>query len=177
VCLGRRGGAVLMPDADFLKECPPMCVLDLDLCIYRVTMKNHLTNILVVDDDDLLAEMLKIQLEKKGFKVRLAQNGKQALQSLKESTPDLLITDIFMDEMDGIELTAHLKKFHPNIKIIAMSGKLESVPMSFLAMARALGAHRALQKPFDLPSLLKLISELETEAAAGSSNKPPTDPH
>jgi CheY-like chemotaxis protein len=176
VCLGRFGCAAPISDADFLKECPPICVLDLDLCIFRVTMKNYLTNILVVDDDDLLADTLKIQLEKKGFKVRLAQNGKQAVQFLKEYTPDLLVTDIFMDEMDGIELTAYLKKFHPNIKIIAMSGKLESVPMSFLAMARALGAHRALQKPFDLPALLKLISELETEAAAGSSNKPSPAP-
>ena len=128
-------------------------------------MKNRIASILVVDDDALLAEMLRIQLEKRGFKVRVAQNGKQAVQSLKEFAPELLITDIFMDEMDGIELTAHLKKFHPKIKIIAMSGKLESVPMSFLAMARALGAHRALQKPFDLPTLINLIGELEPESS------------
>ncbi|HTB84819.1 MAG TPA: response regulator [Candidatus Sulfotelmatobacter sp.] len=129
-------------------------------------MKNRITTILVVDDDALLAEMLRIQLEKKGFKVRVAQNGKQTVQSLKEFAPELLITDIFMDEMDGIELTAHLKKFHPKIKIIAMSGKLESVPMSFLAMAKALGAHRALQKPFNLPTLIKLIDELDAETNA-----------
>ena len=129
-------------------------------------MKNRITNLIVVDDDALLAEMLKIQLEKKGFNVRAAQNGKQAVQSLKEFAPDLLITDIFMDEMDGIELVTYLKKNCPELKIIAMTGKLESVPMSFLAMAKALGAHRALQKPFDLSTLIKLIHELDAETNA-----------
>jgi len=108
--------------------------------------------------------MLRIQLEKKGFKVRVAQNGKQAVQSLKEFAPDLLITDLFMDEMDGIELLAYLKKNCPEIKIIAMSGQLEGGSTSFLAMAKALGAHRTLPKPFDLPTLTKLINELDAEA-------------
>jgi CheY-like chemotaxis protein len=119
--------------------------------------------ILLVEDDALLAEMVKIQLEKRNFKLCVAKNGRQAVQTIKEFAPDLLITDIFMDEMDGLELLTHLKKHRPEIKIIAMSGQLDDATTSFLAIAKALGAHRILSKPFDLPTLLNLISDLLLE--------------
>ena len=134
-------------------------------------MKNHLKQILLVEDDALLAETLKIQLEKRNFNVRVAENGRQAVLALKEFAPDLLITDIFMDQMDGIELLTHFKKNCPEIKIIAMSGQHDGVTTSFLAMAKALGAHQILPKPFNLPTLLGLIDELIPEIADHDSQQ------
>lgn len=78
---------------------------------------------------------------------------------------DLVITDIFMDEMDGIETVSALKKNFPQTKILAMSGGSNIIKMDCLPVAKILGADRTLPKPAAVPELLKLIAELDLEVA------------
>ena len=76
---------------------------------------------------------------------------------------DLVITDIYMDVMDGIETVTAVKKQFPHIKIIAMSGGSRLVNMDSLPLAKMLGADRTLAKPADISELLELIAELDKE--------------
>jgi CheY-like chemotaxis protein len=78
--------------------------------------------ILVVDDNEVFAETLKIGLKRKGFKVDTANNGIEALKQLKENNYNTLLTDVQMPEINGIELAYTVSKEYPDIEIILMSG-------------------------------------------------------
>ena len=90
-------------------------------------------------------------------------NGKLGLRWLETQPVDLVITDIYMDVMDGIETVTAVKKQFPHIKIIAMSGGSRLVNMDSLPLAKMLGADRTLAKPADISELLELIAELDKE--------------
>lgn len=70
---------------------------------------SHPTSILVVEDSSCQAEQLRLMLEKHGFRVRIACNGKQALESIRNEPPSLVISDILMPEMDGYRLCAAIR--------------------------------------------------------------------
>ncbi|MDX1651274.1 MAG: response regulator transcription factor [Brumimicrobium sp.] len=67
-------------------------------------------NILIVDDEEEIRELLSYNLEKEGFKVLTAENGLKALEILEEHTVDLILLDVMMPEMDGIEVCHHIRK-------------------------------------------------------------------
>ena len=106
---------------------------------------------------------MKLILQKKGFAVQTASNGKLGLLSLEKTPVDLVITDIFLDVMDGIETVTAVKKRFPQVKVIAMSGGSKMVDMNSLTVARMLGADRTMTKPTNIPELLALIAELDAE--------------
>jgi CheY-like chemotaxis protein len=85
------------------------------------------------------------------------------LQALASESVDLVITDIFMAVMDGMETVAEVKKLYPQLKIIAMSGGSQFVVMDALPVAKVLGADRTLAKPMQFEALLALIAELDAE--------------
>ncbi|MFZ4437487.1 MAG: response regulator [Syntrophales bacterium] len=116
--------------------------------------------ILVVDDNDQMREMLRLILETAGHEVLDAANGKIALHLLKTMTVDLVITDIIMPEMEGIELVMNIHKLYPRVKIIAISGGGKVDPNLCLGMAGKLGADRTLLKPFSKSTLISIIGEL-----------------
>jgi CheY-like chemotaxis protein len=78
--------------------------------------------ILVVDDEDAIRGLLKSTLGMAGYIVWEACNGKEASQLLEQFVPDLLITDLLMPEKEGIELIQEVRRSHPKIPIIAISG-------------------------------------------------------
>ncbi len=78
--------------------------------------------ILIVDDVDTIARVYARFLEKKGYNVEIAFNGKEALSTWEEFQPDLVITDIRMPNMSGFELANKLRKLSPDLKIILMTG-------------------------------------------------------
>ena len=124
----------------------------------------NIKSILLVDDDRWLAKGLQQILQKEGFLVHLAANGREAMEWLDTNgSVDLVITDIYMEEMDGIETVNAVKKQFPNIKILAMSGGSNFTKMDCLPVAKILGADRTLPKPAVVPDLLKLIAELDAE--------------
>ncbi len=79
-------------------------------------------NILVVDDEPLVRRSLSEFLTMEGYSVTSASNGKEALAQLKDSVPDIVVTDIKMPEMDGVTLLRRLKKDFPQISVIVMTG-------------------------------------------------------
>ena len=78
--------------------------------------------ILLVDDEPAILEILRQALLAEGFEVETAANGNEAVQRAKRQLFDLVLTDLIMPEMDGIQTMLELRAVHPGIRIIAMSG-------------------------------------------------------
>lgn len=119
--------------------------------------------ILVIDDEESVRFVVKEMLEFEGYEVTTAPNGKVGLQLFRKDPTDLIITDIFMPEMEGLETIRELHRDFPQLKIIAMSGGGESGMLSFLSFAKRFGALRTLRKPFSREELLETVQELLAE--------------
>jgi len=121
-------------------------------------------SVLVVDDEDQLRQLIREILEQAGYQVTEARDGKEAVQQYRLAPADVVIMDILMPEQDGLETTSTLRREFPNVKIIAITGSSEMIGiLSFLDVAKMLGAHRALQKPFEMQTLLDTVqAELQT---------------
>ena len=121
--------------------------------------------VLVVDDDSQIRDLLRIFLEKLGYKVFEANNGNNALIFCKSIPFDLIITDIFMPGMGGIDFIRNLIGLLPGIKIIAISGGevchffTSTTPLNTAVYS---GAIRSLQKPFKLAELHDTIREINS---------------
>lgn len=124
-------------------------------------MQNDTMNsILLIDDDEALREALRVALERAGYNVVIAGDGKEGLQLYRRLRPDLVVTDIVMDGQEGIEIITTLRRESPLVKIIAMSGGGSMRDRTYLDAARCLGAQRTLDKPFELQHLLTIIRDL-----------------
>jgi DNA-binding NtrC family response regulator len=110
--------------------------------------------ILVVDDDVMARDLLVRFLCLRGYQVRSAKDGGEALRLIAESTPDLLILDLVMPEMNGVEVLQALKERDYAGKTIILSGHQND---ALLAEAWALGPHEVLDKPIDLERALMAI--------------------
>ena len=117
-------------------------------------------NILIIDDDNQFRTMLRKMIERNGYEVIEASDGKEGINLYRKNPTDIIITDLIMPEKDGIETIQELKKDFPDIKIIAISGGGRIGPQDYLHLAKMLGAKRTLTKPIELPELLKAIEEL-----------------
>ncbi len=111
-------------------------------------------SILVVDDDDTVRFVLRKMLESAGYEVREAPNGRVAMEELDRRIADVMITDIFMPEQEGIETIRAARKTFPGLKIVAISG---AAGEDYLKMARLLGARASLLKPFHLKEVLETV--------------------
>ncbi len=120
--------------------------------------KVNVASILVIDDNAALREVLRLGLETAGHSVREMRNGREGVRAFRREPCDLVITDIFMPDRDGLELIEALRRTHPQVKIIAMSGA--SGTMDYLPVARSLGAARIIRKPFAVPTMLTVVAEL-----------------
>ncbi len=104
--------------------------------------------ILIVDDEEDVVDVVKVVLESEGYEVITSENGKKALEVLKTQHPDLIILDIMMPEMDGVEVCSRLRKMEKmnDVPIVMFSAKLSAVDKkeSFDA-----GADGFITKPFN----------------------------
>lgn len=116
--------------------------------------------ILVIDDDIKIREMLKQCLERAGYEVLVAPDGKAALTLHSANPVDLIITDIVMPEKDGLEIIVELPRRFPAVKVIAISGGGKIGADEYLNVAKVLGATRTFSKPFELRELLAAVREL-----------------
>lgn len=105
--------------------------------------------ILVVEDDKFMREVLEMALGNHGFQVESAADGAAALDLVRLMHFDLVITDLIMPGMAGIETIMALLAYEPEIKIIAISGAQPGDKRDFLPLAKSLGAMAVLRKPFD----------------------------
>jgi DNA-binding NtrC family response regulator len=115
--------------------------------------------ILIVDDDDGIRDLFRIWLEREGFVVYEAENGRKGVEVQLSNPVDLLICDLIMPVQEGIETITQFRDDFPEIGIIAISGGGKIGPDSYLAVAEHLGAWRVFTKPVDMPLLIETIKE------------------
>jgi DNA-binding response OmpR family regulator len=114
--------------------------------------------IVVIDDDVVLLGMLEQMLVHAGHTVAAFSHAADAMAEIARAMPDVLITDVLMPDIDGIELIKNVRRTNADLWIVAMSGGGHYVPTSIsLKMAKASGADRTLQKPFRRADLLRVI--------------------
>jgi CheY-like chemotaxis protein len=122
----------------------------------REGARRPMATILCIDDEDSVRRTCKFGLEQAGHRVLTAENGKHGLHLLEHEAVDLILVDIFMPEMDGLELIPLLHKTRPASKIIAISGS--SRAWDYLNTAMYLGVHDTLMKPVSLQELRDAVS-------------------
>lgn len=113
--------------------------------------------VLVVDDSTGLRELMSIGLRANGYEVGQAPDGRQALTMQREKPYEVIVTDLFMPEMDGIETIQTLRQEFPDIGIVAISGVPTKTGADFLEVAHELGADQVLRKPFTIPELVAAV--------------------
>ncbi|MEE8060016.1 MAG: response regulator [Pseudomonadales bacterium] len=118
--------------------------------------------ILIIDDDNDFNESLKDYLEYEDFEVVCAFDGKQGLSLVYQEEPDLIITDIIMPELEGIEFLQKIADNPPAFpaKIIAISGGGRIDGAKYLVVAQGLGADYIFEKPLDIEKLIEVIRKL-----------------
>jgi len=112
--------------------------------------------LLVVDDSMLVREKIISILEDGGYSVKSANNGNEALTLLNEYNFDLIITDIIMPKMEGLEFITYIKKKFPDLKILAIS----SYKPFYLEMAKEIGANETCEKRHVPEQLLYITRNL-----------------
>jgi len=125
-----------------------------------------MNTILLIDDDPTIQEVFSQFLTGQGYEVLQAENGKLGMKMLEEQKPDLIITDILMPEMDGLEILLLIRKMHEDIPVIAISGGMRSLPVNFLHQAKLFGASHVFEKPVPLNVLQNAVTELIGEVNA-----------
>lgn len=118
-----------------------------------------MSTILLVEDEHLFADMICKALVAFGHDVVRARNGKEALRLYNAQTVSLVLADLIMPDMEGVELIVALRKAHPAVKVIAMSGGGRIQPTIYLAIAQQVGAVKTLAKPFPLEKLRAAVQE------------------
>ena len=119
-----------------------------------------MATILIIDDEEIIRVLLRSALEEAGYDVTEAANGRQGLELYRQRPTDLVITDIVMPEMNGLDMLLELTREFLHAKVIAISGA--GGEKNVLDVAKLLGARQTFQKPFSMPQLLGTVRyELE----------------
>ncbi len=120
-----------------------------------------MAHILVIEDDAQFRDMLVYMLQHDGHRVDAAADGEKALTLLKEIRPDLIITDILMPNMDGVEFLLELAQQGNATPVIAMSGGRRAITSAFnLESATLMGVKASLTKPFSRADLRQVVAEV-----------------
>ena len=133
-------------------------------------MKNEeLIDILLVEDESTLAMIIKDTLEGQGFRIRLAKDGEEGLQSFFREKPDVLVADVMMPRMDGFEMVRRLRKTDKRTPVLFLTARsaINDVVEGF-----ELGANDYLKKPFGMQELIVRIKALLGRACPSMSDKP-----
>lgn len=108
--------------------------------------------VLVVDDEPLIADLVAHALRDEGYAVRVAADGVWALAAAADAPPDLLLSDVRMPRMNGVNLARELRESYPDLPVILFSAQYDGLDYPGLGV-------RFLPKPFDLSSLLAAVAE------------------
>ena len=125
-------------------------------------------DVLVIDDELNVRTVLAECLTQLGYTHRCAQDGKVAVMLLEQCSFKLVVTDIFMPRMDGIELIMHCRRVEPMAQILTCSGGgCYCQENSALESAHLLGSGRTLVKPFSLAQFVAVVREMIGPGASG----------
>jgi DNA-binding response OmpR family regulator len=127
---------------------------------FEIFLRNKATKmegmkILLVDDEEEFVKTLSERIEIRGLKADVALSGEQALKAMDENLPDVIVLDLKMPGMDGMEILRRAKKAHPAIQVIMLTGHGSEKDEN---EARRLGVFEYLHKPVDLESLLRTVT-------------------
>lgn len=129
--------------------------------------------VLVVEDDAALREALEETLQEAGYTVRVAGDGAEAMLILEQAVPSLVISDVQMSPVDGLELLASLREQHPEIPVVLMTA-YGSIAQAVSAMQR--GAMDYLAKPFEAGALIEMVERYLPAVQGGSDDLIASDP-
>ena len=110
----------------------------------------EMENILVVDDEEAIREVVSTMLESKGYHCTAVQNGRVAQDQVKKTTPDLVLSDMIMPEMDGIRLLEWMRQYDPEVPVIMVTA-IHDISTALEAIRR--GAYDYILKPFEKDQL------------------------
>jgi len=126
--------------------------------------------ILIIDDERDVRDSVKCVLDLAGYEVLTADNATDALNQLGRTPMDLVITDIIMPKMNGVQAIESIRKAFPLVRIVAISGggnfgvagyqPTAIATNAYLKSAEEAGAHRVLTKPFEVDDLLEAVETL-----------------
>jgi DNA-binding response OmpR family regulator len=119
--------------------------------------------ILIIDDDVAVRYTLARILRGAGHDVTIANDGEHGMESLYSDPPELVITDLIMPRLDGIETIRQIRRWQPEVKIIAISGGTRTMNVDGLATALETGADQIIIKPFDPADLLDRVAQFSDE--------------
>ncbi len=122
------------------------------------------SKVLIVDDDAVIQRLLRLNFEIRGYNVLMAADGLEALNMVRQERPDVVILDIMMPKMDGLEVTRALKGDPSTaaIPVVLLSAKLADDPPNETS---SVGADAYMAKPFDPMDLLEQVRSLLVEPA------------
>ena len=128
-----------------------------------------MANILVVEDDSFMPMTIRFELERTGYSVAIADDGPKGFAAFKAEQFDLVLLDIFMPTMDGLETLKPVREWQPKIPISAMSDRPAAPESSsepdFLALAIKFGAVKSRPKPFKPATLPAMVADCLAAAA------------
>jgi two-component system response regulator FlrC len=113
-------------------------------------MTSQASSVLVVDDEPPIREFLTDLLTGASYTVRTAKHGRAALASVDTNPPDLVLSDIYMPQLDGWSLAAEIRRRFPGIEVVLMSAYRPEFPVDRI---------RFIRKPFDLDALLQVVAD------------------
>lgn len=114
--------------------------------------------ILLVEDEELLRAGVQEVLEIQGYKVITAPDGEQALACLGAQTIDLVITDLVMPKMDGVDFVKQLREIKPDLPVIVVSGSTRNIMQRYgIDSIQVPGANASLPKPFKSVDLIEQV--------------------
>lgn len=116
--------------------------------------------ILIIDDDTAVRATLRRILERAGHTVVEAADGRRGVEQHRQAPADLVITDVFMPEQDGLQTIRQLKREAPGVKIIAISGGNAGGTLDLREHAEMMGASKSLAKPFEPQAVLAAVREV-----------------
>jgi len=119
------------------------------------------STVLIIDDDELMRTFLVESFKLHGYEVRVAKNGHVGIEAYLEQPVDLVITDLFMPEKDGVEVVRTLIKHDPDVKIFAMSGgDSAGGRKDVLEVLEDFGVKKIFEKPFKIAEVLAAAKDI-----------------
>jgi CheY-like chemotaxis protein len=127
--------------------------------------------ILIVEDDASLREFGKLLLSAQGYEVLCAEDGFEGLAALKQSLPDIIISDLRMPNMNGFEFLSVVRRRFPSIPVIAISGEFSGLSVPESVLADAFFSKGQYQPPQLFEKIVELLHELPTRPRVGKPDK------
>lgn len=131
------------------------------ICRPAESSRVSVASILVIDDDHAVLATIEILLTRQAHNVVVTDDGRKGLELFRTRAFDLLIVDIFMPAMDGLETMKLVHRFRPEVPVVVISGHeprlVSEVAPNFLRMATRLGAVSSIQKPFKPADFLAVV--------------------